>query len=65
MKILVLSDSHHDLTYMRRAIALERPNLIFHLGDHIRDAEDLSMAFPTILIMITFFSTFVRKKRKK
>lgn len=50
MKILVLSDSHHDLTYMRRAIALERPNLVFHLGDHIRDAEDLSMEFQTIPI---------------
>jgi len=50
MKILVLSDSHHDLTYMRKAVALERPNLIFHLGDHIRDAEDLSMEFQTIPI---------------
>jgi len=33
---------------MTRAVIKESPNLIFHLGDHIRDAEELSELFQTI-----------------
>lgn len=46
MKILVLSDSHGNLPSMRRAVELERPDEILHLGDYIRDAEQLERAFP-------------------
>lgn len=48
LKILVLSDSHRILSYMERAVRAEQPDYIFHLGDHVRDAEALSRLFPTI-----------------
>ena len=37
MKILVLSDSHGNLTNMERAFALEQPDAVFHLGDGAGD----------------------------
>ena len=41
MKILVLSDSHSSLYFMRSAIAKVRPNAVVHLGDYYEDAEAL------------------------
>ncbi|MBE6954573.1 MAG: metallophosphoesterase [Ruminococcaceae bacterium] len=41
MKILVLSDSHGDVKAMLRAVARFSPDSVIHLGDHIRDAEQL------------------------
>lgn len=48
MKILVLSDSHGNLSHMERAVEREAPRLILHLGDCWRDAERLSARFPDI-----------------
>ncbi len=42
MKILVFSDSHGEMKYMQEAVQTEKPDLIFHLGDHIRDADRLA-----------------------
>ncbi|EQB90017.1 putative phosphoesterase [Clostridium punense] len=40
MKIGVLSDSHGNVTSIERAIkALEECNIIYHLGDYIRDLK--------------------------
>lgn len=50
MKILVLSDSHGDLSNMADAIEREQPDLVFHLGDHWRDAEELEWAYPELKI---------------
>ena len=47
MKILVLSDSHGQMRLMEQAVRTEQPDEIFHLGDHIRDAEQLERTFPT------------------
>ena len=47
-KILVLSDSHGNITNMRRAVKLEKPDMIIHLGDHYSDAEELYDMFPSI-----------------
>ena len=33
MKVLVLSDSHGNLTNMVRAVEAESPHMIVHLGD--------------------------------
>ena len=38
-KLLVLSDSHGARNAMLEAVRLEKPDLIFHLGDYIRDSE--------------------------
>ncbi len=51
MKILVLSDSHGELAHMHEAIEKERPNLIFHLGDHIRDADEIADHHKTIPVV--------------
>lgn len=48
MKILVFSDSHGNVTNMKRAVQEECPDRIFHLGDVVRDAQELAEAFPQI-----------------
>lgn len=48
MKILVLSDSHGNLTNMEQAVERTSPNLIVHLGDCWRDGERLHEHFPEI-----------------
>lgn len=45
MKILVLSDSHGCMEYMRRAVQKEHPDLICHLGDCAMDAVQLSQEY--------------------
>ena len=48
MKILVLSDSHRALGAMLEAAEIENPDVVFHLGDHVSDAQDLSYALNTV-----------------
>ena len=48
MKILVLSDSHGNVSNMLEAVEREAPNRILHLGDCWRDAEKLLDLFPAI-----------------
>ena len=50
MKIIVFSDSHRELEGMRQVIAREKPDYVFHLGDHDSDAEQISREFPTLPI---------------
>ena len=50
MKILVLSDSHGDVADMVDVVERVKPDRVFHLGDHIRDAQELSYAFPELTI---------------
>ena len=38
MKIIVFSDSHRELDGMRQVITREKPDYVFHLGDHDTDA---------------------------
>jgi len=41
MKILVLSDSHSNIKLMVDVFNKENPDMIFHLGDYIKDAITL------------------------
>lgn len=50
MKLLVLSDSHGDMTGMRLAMQRERPDLVLHLGDHALDAYTLAQEFSTVSV---------------
>lgn len=52
MKILVLSDSHGTMQYMCDAVEKEQPDCIIHLGDHAKDAEELSVYYPKIPVSI-------------
>lgn len=42
MKIIVFSDSHRELEGMRQVLKREKPDYVFHLGDHDTDAQQLS-----------------------
>lgn len=50
MKILVLSDSHSGLSFMRRCIDVIKPNALIHLGDYYDDGEVIRDAYPHILM---------------
>lgn len=48
MKILVLSDSHSAMRFMRLCVNQVCPNAIIHLGDYFDDGEALHEEFPDI-----------------
>ena len=48
MKILVLSDSHSTLSFMRHCIEKVKPDAIVHLGDHFDDGEAMHEENPGI-----------------
>ena len=48
MKILVLSDSHAALSFMRRCIDAVRPDAVIHLGDHYDDGTAMAEEYPHI-----------------
>ena len=48
MKVLVLSDSHGNISNMIRAVERESPRMILHLGDCWRDGERLQGYFPEL-----------------
>lgn len=50
MKILVLSDSHSAISFMRRCIAAVKPDQVVHLGDHYDDGQVLSEENPHLVI---------------
>lgn len=48
MKILVLSDSHAALSFMRRCITSVSPDVLIHLGDYFDDGLAMKEQFPGI-----------------
>ena len=48
MKILVLSDSHSGLSFMRRCIRTIKPDAVVHLGDYFDDGQAMAEEFPTV-----------------
>lgn len=48
MKILVLSDSHSAISFMRFCVDAIRPDAIVHLGDYFEDGGILSEEYPQI-----------------
>ena len=49
LKILVLSDSHAALSFMRLCVSKIKPAHVVHLGDHYEDASALAEENPHIL----------------
>lgn len=47
-KILVLSDSHSSLWFMKDCVKSVNPDAIVHLGDHFDDGEALQALYPNI-----------------
>ena len=50
MKLIVFSDSHRELDGMRQVIEREKPDYVFHLGDHDSDAEQMEREYPLLPI---------------
>ena len=50
MKVLVLSDSHSSLRFMRRCMEILKPDQVIHLGDHYDDGQTLAETYPNILL---------------
>lgn len=48
MKILVLSDSHSTLSFMRSCIDAVKPDAVIHLGDHFDDGTAMKEEYPHI-----------------
>lgn len=48
MKILVLSDSHSGLSFMRYCIDKTRPDCVIHLGDYFDDGAAMAQEHPHI-----------------
>lgn len=48
MKILVLSDSHAGLSFMRRCIDATKPDAVIHLGDYYDDGCAMAEEYPQI-----------------
>lgn len=48
MTILVLSDSHSTLRFMRQCVQAVKPNALIHLGDYFDDGTTLAEEFPDI-----------------
>ena len=48
MKILILSDSHSALSFMRQCIDRVRPDAVIHLGDYLDDGVAMKDTYPHI-----------------
>ena len=48
MRILVLSDSHASLGFMRRCVEILKPDAVVHLGDYYDDGQTLGECYPHI-----------------
>ena len=48
MKLLILSDSHGNRTHLRRALELEKPQVVFHLGDGRADILAVMADLPEV-----------------
>ena len=48
MKVIVFSDTHHAVHPALDAVLECRPDAVIHLGDCVRDAEDIACAFPDL-----------------
>lgn len=48
MKILVMSDSHSGMSFMRRCVRALKPDVLIHLGDYWGDGESLGEEFPQL-----------------
>lgn len=49
-RIVVFSDSHGTVSYMSNIVEREKPDLVFHLGDVVPDAQRLGMIYPDLRI---------------
>lgn len=49
MRILVLSDSHSSMSFMRKCVNIIEPETVVHLGDYFEDGLKLSREYPRVM----------------
>lgn len=49
MKILVLSDSHSSMRFMRQCVEKLKPDTVIHLGDYYDDGQTLAEEYPHLV----------------
>lgn len=50
MKAAIFSDTHLNTRHMLDVIRRVRPDVVIHLGDHDKDAEEVRLEFPDIAL---------------
>ena len=50
MLLMVFSDTHGHTAPMLEAVAKHKPDMVLHLGDHARDAQELRERFPALAV---------------
>lgn len=50
MRILILSDSHAGLSFMRRCVEKVKPDAVVHLGDYYDDGQTLAEENPHLVV---------------
>lgn len=50
MKILVFSDSHASLRFMRLCMEKVKPQVMIHLGDYYDDGQTIAEEFPAVTV---------------
>lgn len=50
MKILVMSDSHSSIGFMRLCMDKIRPDIVVHLGDHYDDGTIIAEEYPNVRV---------------
>ena len=48
MVVAVFADSHGEIEAMCAAVDENRPDLVLHLGDYVRDADELRRLYPRL-----------------
>ncbi|MBQ4641938.1 MAG: YfcE family phosphodiesterase [Oscillospiraceae bacterium] len=50
MRVLIFSDSHSSLRFMRRCVEILKPDALIHLGDHYDDGEAIGEEYPHLAL---------------
>ena len=48
LRVLVFSDSHSSISFMRLCMETLKPDAVIHLGDHYDDGEVIKEEYPGI-----------------
>lgn len=64
MKILIVSDTHNNISLLKKVLSENKSDLLFHLGDYYDDAmkADFSQYCPTIYRVPGIFHTGYRNR---
>jgi putative phosphoesterase len=66
MKIVVVSDTHGNNKYiLEKLLEMEKPDMLFHLGDYVEDGEKISSALGIETIIVKGNGDYFNTKYKE